>query len=558
MTPLSIFLSRRLSGWLATAVCVSAAALVLVGYRAANEWERAAAQVASRRVESAVDLLVSALARDMRGAQQMVLLSADRDGLASGKAVDLLHPIASAFARFPYAEAFFSWRVPAAPADVVFYGRAERHPTWLTAFDDQKTFPVVVGSELATAEALTKRVAHDAAQGRRFSIFDLTLGGSPYQAVSLISYGDGLRQQPTAVLGFLVSLHWARQHYFRELAAQVTQIESAHPGLEFTVLDHHDAPVVGVLPPADSSAPVARRRFVMGFFEPTAISVSPPADLALTTWSAIATAPGDPTLAAAGRGARRTLIVATVMGLVLAGALVLSWQAGRASAKLSEMRSDFVSAVTHELKTPIANLRAINETLASERSTMTMSREYSQMGIRETVRLSRLVDNLLAYARITDVADAYSFDRVDLGTIVERSMREFAANLADGHFAVEVDVPEHVPPVRADATALSLMLNNLVDNAIRYSRTVRSLRIAARRDGPTVTLTVSDQGMGIPADEIPRVTRKFSRGHGSEAGGSGLGLAIVDRIVRDHGGSLTIESQVGSGTSVAITLPVAN
>ena len=86
----------------------------------------------------------------------------------------------------------------------------------------------------------------------------------------------------------------------------------------------------------------------------------------------------------------------------------------------------------------------------------------------------------------------------------------------------------------------------------------KAVEVEARRNGPTVTLIVSDKGMGIPAEEIPRVTRKFSRGHGSEAGGSGLGLAIVDRIVRDHGGSLTIESQVGAGTSVAITLPVAN
>jgi two-component system phosphate regulon sensor histidine kinase PhoR len=265
----------------------------------------------------------------------------------------------------------------------------------------------------------------------------------------------------------------------------------------------------------------------------------------------------DPTLAAAERGAKRTLWVSVMMAIVLTGALLLAWQAGRANAALADMRADFVSAVTHELKTPIANLRALNETIASERSTMELSREYSQMGVREAVRLSRLVDNLLAYARITDVASAYDFERVEIPAVVERAVREFSAALTHGGFSVDVDLPDGLPAVRADATALSLLLNNLVDNAIRYSPERRQLRISAVATPRTVALTVADKGQGIPADEIPRVTRRFTRGRGSAGGGSGLGLAIVDRIVQDHGGQLRIDSVVGEGTAVTISLPVA-
>jgi two-component system phosphate regulon sensor histidine kinase PhoR len=188
---------------------------------------------------------------------------------------------------------------------------------------------------------------------------------------------------------------------------------------------------------------------------------------------------------------------------------------------------------------------------------MELSREYSQMGVREAVRLSRLVDNLLAYARITDVASAYDFEPVEIPAVVERSVREFSANLTHGGFSVDIDLPEKLPAVRADATALNLMLNNLMDNAIRYSSERRHLRISATTDRRTVTLVVADQGQGIAAEDIPRVTRRFARGRGSAAGGSGLGLAIVDRVVHDHGGTLRIDSVVGQGTSVAITLPVA-
>lgn len=555
MSAIPDFISRRVFiGPLAAVIVIATAALVWTGYRAVSEWERAATEVASRRAESAVNLFASALLRDMRAVQQRVLATAERDGLTQGKAVDLLHPIASAFARYPYAEAFFSWRATPTPESVVFYVRAERRPHWLTAYDGQKTFPVIVGSEPNLAKQLITRIAKDTAQGRRFSIFDTSVGDSASQVVALITYTDPIRQQSAAVLGFIVNLDWTRTHYFAEIASQIAKVDGDIGDLQLALVDEQGRPVLG----ESGSSPVAATRdLAIGFFDPTGVTVDPPRDLALRTWKARVHASADPTLAAAERGARRTLLVSTVMAAVLTGALVLTWQAGRANTALAEMRSDFVSAVTHELKTPIANLRALNETIASERSTIEMSREYSQMGIREAVRLTRLVDNLLAYARITDVANAYHFEPVELAAVVERSVREFSPNLTHGQFAVEIDLPEKLPPVRADATALNLMLNNLVDNAIRYSTTVRSLHIGAAVAGQMVTLTVTDRGVGIPAEEIPRVTRKFSRGRNSAAGGSGLGLAIVDRVVQDHGGSLRIDSRVGAGTSVAIDLPVA-
>jgi signal transduction histidine kinase len=220
------------------------------------------------------------------------------------------------------------------------------------------------------------------------------------------------------------------------------------------------------------------------------------------------------------------------------------------------MRSDFVAAVTHELKTPIANMRALSETLASGRGTLEMAREYGQMGMREATRLTRLVDNLLASARITDVADAYLFESVALETVVDRSLQEFTPLLTDGGFDVRVDLPEELPAVRADATALGLMLNNLLDNAIRYSTDTRHLAITARANHASVILEVSDQGIGIPDSEIGRVTRKFFRGRHAIAGGSGLGLAIVDCIVADHAGVLEIRSGLGTGTTVVVTLPI--
>src|SRR4029078_3795338 len=150
---------------------------------------------------------------------------------------------------------------------------------------------------------------------------------------------------------------------------------------------------------------------------------------------------------------------------------------------------------------------------------------------------------------------AYAFEPVALEAIVDRSIKEFAANLAEAHFEVQVDMPEGLPAVNADRRALTLMLNNLLDNAIRYSKERRTLAITGRAAGEMVTLEVPAQGAGIWAENLPWVTGKFWRGPDSQKGGSGLGLAIVDRIVTDHGGTLEIRSEVGVGTSVLVSLP---
>jgi signal transduction histidine kinase len=146
---------------------------------------------------------------------------------------------------------------------------------------------------------------------------------------------------------------------------------------------------------------------------------------------------------------------------------------------------------------------------------------------------------------------------VALEAIVDRSVKEFASNLRHGDFAVHVDIPEGLPPVQGDPTALNLMLNNLIDNAIRYSKDRRHITIAGRAQQDTVSLEVADRGVGIPPEDLQRVTRKFWRGTHAHSGGSGLGLAIVDRIVNDHGGKLDIHSTVGEGTSVMVTLQAA-
>jgi signal transduction histidine kinase len=215
-----------------------------------------------------------------------------------------------------------------------------------------------------------------------------------------------------------------------------------------------------------------------------------------------------------------------------------------------------VATVTHELKTPIATIRAVSETLASGRvGGADAQREYARMAVHEAKRLTRLIDNLLAYSRVTDVTEVYSFEALSPNELVGAALREFSTQLAEGRFEFHIDVEPDLPLVRADRTAIGLALTNLVDNAMRYSGESRFLRLGSHRDGSRVTFAVEDKGVGIAAEDLPNVTRRFFRGRSAVAGGSGLGLAIAQRIVADHQGVLDVSSTLGSGTTVSFSLP---
>ncbi len=156
------------------------------------------------------------------------------------------------------------------------------------------------------------------------------------------------------------------------------------------------------------------------------------------------------------------------------------------------------------------------------------------------------------------MTEAYQFEPLDVGPLVDEALHGFSAQLLANGFHIDLDVPPDLPPVRADRTAMGLLLDNVIDNAIRYSTRTHWLSIRAAQCNGVVHVAISDAGMGIARDEIDLVVRKFFRGRRAVSGGSGLGLAIANRIVHDHGGTMVIESTVGSGTTVRVSLPHAH
>lgn len=539
---------------LVTGIVVSVAVLLWFGYRAIDEWRNTTALLARQRSSEAADLLLTALRRDMSGVQTSVLDSQELKQFASGHPQQISNVIASAFARYPYPESFFAWEAGASLDEVVFFHRSDRRPDWAPALHEPSRFPVDVAHDARISRAIMSRVMSDAGRGRTLSAFDTELDGSQYQVVGHISYADIYREQVSAVIGFVVDLNWVSRHYFAELTSEVWQIGAGPDGgLVLSVTDGSGRVVAGSAMP-DSTTLTERRSFPLMFFDPDAYRSR---ELSDELWTVSVSAISDASLVQASRVANQMTVVGTASAAALAAGLLLMGRAERARANLAQMRADFVAAVTHELKTPIATIQAAAETLSRDRLSSMSFKACGHIVGMETKRLSRLVENFLAYSRITDVADTYAFEPVEIGILFNDVQQAFEAQLDHRGFELEMRIDPGVPRVRGDRSALGLLFNNLVDNAMKYSGQDPKLLLSAHTDGDMVRIEVVDSGLGIPEDEISLVTRKFVRGRGAASAGTGLGLTIATRIATDHGGALRIRSTLGRGTTVTVMLPVS-
>ena len=225
------------------------------------------------------------------------------------------------------------------------------------------------------------------------------------------------------------------------------------------------------------------------------------------------------------------------------------------------MRVDFVANASHELRTPLASILGFIETLGDEAGDDPEIRaRFLKVMFDEARRMQRLVEDLISLSRIE--ADKYRqpAQPVDLVDLVEDVHEEFLDSGSPRAADIVCDLGEDLPPVVGDRAQLSQMLHNLIGNAMKYGRADTPVRVTLEQDDAKLRLTVADQGEGIAANHLPRLTERFYRvdsGRSRSIGGTGLGLAIVKHIVERHRGRLEIASEVGVGTTISVRLPIA-
>jgi len=235
----------------------------------------------------------------------------------------------------------------------------------------------------------------------------------------------------------------------------------------------------------------------------------------------------------------------------------------RSEARAAEqMRVDFVANASHELRTPLSTLIGYTETLreqADEIDPETRERFLSVVHD-EARRMQRVVEDLISLSRIEAEKFTEPTDAVALAPLIDHTLQS-ARRMAEQRSSVLVrDVADDLPLVAADRSQVLQLLDNLVENALRYGEAGTPVTVSADVEGTMVHLAVRDQGEGIAPEHIARVTERFYRVDTSRSralGGTGLGLSIVKHIVERHRGRLTVESELGKGTCIHVLLPVA-
>jgi two-component system, OmpR family, phosphate regulon sensor histidine kinase PhoR len=237
---------------------------------------------------------------------------------------------------------------------------------------------------------------------------------------------------------------------------------------------------------------------------------------------------------------------------------------------VERMRADFVANVSHELRTPLASLIGFVETLRGPAADDPPAQQrFLEIMAEQGARMNRLIDDLLSLSRIELTEHQTPSESLDLAQLVQRMVAGFEPRLTQRRVQLALRIQDALPMVAGDGDQMAQVLQNLLDNGLKYGRDggVLTVEVALARPGNRwpnrrgIVLTVADQGAGVPREHLPRLTERFYRvdkGRSRAVGGTGLGLAIVKHIVNRHRGQLLIESEEGKGTTVSVWLPVVH
>lgn len=261
-------------------------------------------------------------------------------------------------------------------------------------------------------------------------------------------------------------------------------------------------------------------------------------------------------------GKEKHLYLALFIGIILVMVIgiVLMVYAVIHESEISRLKSEFVSNVSHELKTPLALIRMFGETLDSGIVTEEEKRQKFYGIIRkESERLTHLINKVLDFSRMDAGIREYNLTEADLAEVIGSSIEAYKFQITDSGFTIESDLPDNPVIFKMDRDAISQVLLNLLNNAVKYSADRKYILVKVWKDTDAAFFSVTDQGMGIPKGELKKIFDKFYRVSATrtqETRGSGLGLTLARHIVEAHGGSISVDSEIGKGSRFTVRLPV--
>ena len=228
--------------------------------------------------------------------------------------------------------------------------------------------------------------------------------------------------------------------------------------------------------------------------------------------------------------------------------------------RLNKMKSEFISNVSHELKSPLTSIRMMTEMLHHNRvETEERKSVYYSAMLEESEHLSHLIDNILDFSRIDDDRKKYDFIDLDLNELLLKFIESTRERLPEPDFDIRYTSLDHISVIKADKNAILQVFYNLVDNAIKFSGTSKRIDISLFPGDDEILFCVKDYGIGISGKDQEKIFDRFFRGDEPQRlgiKGSGIGLTIVKRIIDAHKGYLTIESKPGEGSTFMVRIPL--
>ena len=440
----------------------------------------------------------------------------------------------------------------------VWSEKTTEHRNDLLSFDrDTRAF---VTNPPETALLLGQFRAMAPAQ-RAIAVFEAPLHGRATYFLAQLRFTFPSRDRMTSFVALRVDAERLRTAFIPQLVAKrLAKVEgpTGFPPLRVTVLDSDQR----VIFPAGGASPtrfVDERTFPLVFYDPDLTQLTAPTGMTVETWR-VRTGYGDQSIVGivAARARPQRVMMAVLAGVMALGVFFVTRAAAR-EVRLAELKSNFVSSVSHDLKTPLALIQLFAETLELGRLKDTgRAPEYYRIINSEARKLTRLINNLLDFSRIEAGLRQYRREPTDLTTVTQRVLDSLESQFRHGRFTVTSTLTPPVP-VLIDPEATEQAIENLISNAMKYSPEHHEIAVAVGREGGYGVVAVTDRGIGVPARLQHKIFRKFYRiqtDAGSGPQGTGLGLAIVDHVMRGHAGFVRVSSEPGRGSTFTLHFPL--
>jgi signal transduction histidine kinase len=540
--------SLRLAAGLAIAVAIPVAVLFYFQFRSLSDLGRSSAVVLRQLSHETVGGVTNSVKDALKAPQINVLLKVTQRQV---EPLDL--PAIAAIFDYSLATDTFVTRY------YVWSVATDEHKGELLAYDrDGRGFR----ADVPEGAEIVKRVRSISAQKRAIVLFEGKIDGRPTYFQAQVRFLTPAREEITSFIALAVDGERLRREYFPPfLNDKINAVDgpTGFPPLVVTMLDAENR----VIFPANGSAStkfVDEQTFPIVFFDTELLSFAAPEDQPRETWR-IRTGYGNQTIPEiiAARERPQRAMMAVLAGVMALGVFFVARAAAR-EVRLAELKSNFVSSVSHDLKTPLALIQLFAETLELGRLKNTdRAQEYYRIINSEARKLTRLINNLLDFSKIEAGLRRYRRVPEDLGVLVARVIAALDSQFRHNQFSVSLKTTPGMNPVLVDAEAAEQALENLLSNAMKYSPEHREILVEVDAVDGFGRVRVTDRGIGIAPRLQRRVFRKFFRVQtdaGSGPQGTGLGLAIVDHVMRGHGGFVRVESVPGRGSTFTLHFPL--